>query len=102
MKTKSSLINDYVMEEHIFNNIEELQSYIRENDSTPDYIAVDGLLYTMHEYDERGRELNYYNKRSDNMIVVITDNRYEYGFKDAEVELLENYGYYRNDIILAD
>jgi hypothetical protein len=60
------------------------------------------IIYTMEEYDMAGRQVSYYNRRTNNMVLVATSNRYDTGYLDAEVELFENYGFYRNDITYAD
>ena len=81
---------------------EELQLFIRKN-GTPDYVKVNGIIYTMEEYDMSGKEISYVNKRTTNRITVYTENRYgKLKFSDAIVELIENSGYYRNDINYYD
>ena len=84
-----------------FKTLAEAENYIRKN-GTPDYIAIDNILYTMEEYDSSGRYIAYYNKRTDNHLEVITSDRYKKGFGDAELDLFENYGAWRNDISYAD
>jgi hypothetical protein len=91
-----------------FENIEQFQNHIRSafgsQDHCPDYIVVDNVLYTMEEYDMDGKYIEYYNKRTNNMIRVETQNRYskDIGFSDAVVEFYQNYGVWRNDINYTD
>lgn len=102
MKTPKKLINKYTTKKQQFKSIAEAERYIRKN-GTPDFITVDGLLYTMEEYDIGGQNIIYYNLRSHNQINVRTTNRYRYsGLENAIVELTENFGAWRNDITFAD
>lgn len=101
MKTPTKILNEYVLPIEQFSSIGEAQTFIREN-KAPDYLVIDSILYTMDEYDNDGKEITYYNKRTGNALRVWTDNRYHDGFGDAQVELLENYGVWRNDITYAD
>jgi len=94
-------LDRYAFKKARFKNISEAENYIKKN-GADDYIAVDNLLYTMEEYDKGGQYIAYFNKRTGNMIEVLTSNRYKNGFGDAKLELFENYGVYRNDITHAD
>ena len=96
-------IDIYAFDKARYNTIKDMQKYVRKN-GCEDYIVVDNILYTMEEYDESGKQIEYYNKRTNNMIMVETSNRYnkEIKFSDAVVELYNNYGVYRNDISYAD
>jgi len=100
-KTAKELIAQYCFDAYIFSTIKELESYIRDN-KTPDYLALNGILYTMEEYDLEGKYISYKNKRTTNQINISTKNRYEFSFSDANAELIENYGAWRNDITFAD
>ena len=40
---------------------EDAQTLIRK-EGTPDYMLVEGILFTMEEYDEKGRYINYLNR----------------------------------------
>jgi hypothetical protein len=99
--TPYTKINKYVIKKHIFKTLEQAEKYIRKNNA-PDLIAIDNILYTMEEYDERGRQIDYHNMRTGNTITVMTEDRYKLGFGDATLELLENYGVSRNDITYYD
>ena len=103
MKTTTpyAKINKIVFNHARFKTLEDAENYIKKH-GTDDYIAVDNILYTMMEYDMGGQIIQYYNKRTNNMLEVKTSNRYKNGFGDATLELYENYGVYRNDISYAD
>lgn len=82
-------------------NLNDAQEYIRKN-GTPDYIRVEGILYTMDWYDESGKEIYYGNKTENKVLEVHTSNRYgDEKFTDAEVTISPMIGY-RNDIAYAD
>jgi len=79
----------------------EVQNYIRKN-GCPDYIRVDGILYTMEEYDEAGKYIWYANKKHEMKIEVRTSDRYsDSKLSDAEIEISDS-GCYRNDIVYAE
>lgn len=101
MKTPKKKINKIVFDRAVYQTIKEAEQGIRKH-GADDYIAVGGILYTMMEYDLDGQKIDYYNKRTDNLIQVGTQNRYKNGFGDAKVFLFENWGFYRNDINYAD
>ena len=87
----------------MYANIKDLQHDIRNNIGIPDYVCIMGVLYTMEEYDMDGKEISYVNKRTTNRIILHTKNRYsELGVSDANIELIENSGFYRNDVVLID
>ena len=96
------MINKYLYKDNNFKTVEEFQSHLRSTNHASDYIVINNILYTMEEYDMAGRQVSYYNRRTNNMVLVATSNRYDTGYLDAEVELFENYGFYRNDITYAD
>ncbi len=83
-----------------FKTLEEAQEYIRKN-KTPDYISVDGILYTMEEYDNSGRQILYANMRNKLTLEVTTQDRYKNGFGDAVLEQYPS-SCWRNDISYAD
>ena len=90
-----------------FKNIKTFQFFVRrlgkgQKRELPDVMKVGKIVYTMEEYDMSGKEISYANKRTTNRIVITTSNRYEQGFGDAEVELMEKSGFYRNDINFVD
>ena len=66
-----------------------------------DNVAIEGILFTMDEYDNAGRIVSLYNKRTDTKIEIETSDRYK-SWKDAEVSVFENYGACRNDINYLD
>jgi len=94
-------IDKIVLKKARYKNLTEAEKSIQK-EGTEDYIAIDNLLYTMMEYDERGAIIQYYNMRTNNMLEIATSNRYQNGFGDAKLELYENYGVWRNDISYAD
>lgn len=84
-----------------FKTLKAFETFVRKS-KTPDTIRVNGIIYTMMEYDSSGREISYGNKRTGKTLLMNTSNRYgAKGFKDAEVvEGAE--GYLRNDISYVD
>jgi hypothetical protein len=101
MKTPYKRLNKIVFDEHQFKTIEEAQEYIRKNNKSPDYIAIDGILYTMEEYDNDGQIIMYANRRNGLTVVLDTENRYKNGFGDAVLTILKASSW-RNDIVYAD
>ena len=81
-----------------FNTIKGIEKYLRRTDKAPDFFKFKGIIYTMEKFDSKGEELNYRNKETTNGIYVFTKDRYNTGYKDAEVLFEENEGFYRNDI----
>ncbi len=102
-KTKPELIKKHVYKECIFKDTTELEEYLRTHGSgKTDLIAVDGILYTMDEFDHDGRYIQWLNRRTTNMIECHTHNRYRGGFEDATVEFYPKYGAWRDDINYRD
>jgi hypothetical protein len=93
-------INKFVEKKHQFQNIGDAQRFVRAH-GTPDYMAIDGVLYTMEEYDMNGQELFYGNRRRNKTLSVSTVDRYTNGFGDAKLEVYDACSY-RNDIHYAD
>lgn len=69
-----------------------------------DNVAIDGVLYTMDEYDIEGLYITFGNKRSGNQLRIDTpNNRYEAGgWADAKVMLYMGFGFFRDDINYLD
>lgn len=84
-----------------FDTAENFQAYLRKENKAPDYISIDGILYTMEEFDEAGQCLIYANRRNELQVEVSTSDRYNKGYKDAEVLIDEAYSW-RNGFIYAD
>jgi hypothetical protein len=85
-----------------FENAEAFQAFLREgNHLKYDYVIVDGILYTMHEYDMAGKSVTWANLKHRKLMEVITSDRYNNGYKDAEVEIYD-YEFFRNDINYAE
>lgn len=81
--------------------LSDAQNYIRKN-GAPDYIRVDGILFTMDWYDGDGKEIYYGNKTESKVLEIHTGNRYgDDKFTDAEVAISPMLGY-RTDIVYAD
>jgi hypothetical protein len=95
-------LDRYVFPHARYKTVEDMQKDIREHGKCEDYVAVDNVLYTMEEYDNDGQYIDYHNTRTGNTIKVSTENRYKLGYKDAVVDMYENYGISRNDIVFAD
>jgi len=80
-----------------FKTVEAFQKYVREN-GTPDIVNVQGILFTMDNYDMTGKEISYGNRKKEKSMFVETENRYGLNkFKDAIV-YIEDMCSYRNDI----
>lgn len=62
-----------------------------------DYITVGGLVFTMHEYDNDGKYIQWANKKNGLMIELTNSNRYQNGYEDSTVEQYET-DYFRDDI----
>ncbi|MBC8295756.1 MAG: hypothetical protein H8E55_08190 [Pelagibacterales bacterium] len=72
---------------------EDAQTLIRK-EGTPDYMLVEGILFTMEEYDEKGRYINYLNRSHWIEMEVVTSNRYgEMEFSDADVQIRDSNSY---------
>lgn len=84
-----------------FDTAEDFQAYLRKENTAPDYISIDGILYTMEEFDEAGQCLIYANRRNGLQVEVNTTARYTNGYEDAEVCINEAYSY-RNGFVYAD
>lgn len=91
----------YVNDENSFDTIEEFEQYLREYNTAPDFISIDGILYTMEEFDEAGVYLIYANRRNGLNIEVRTTARYTNGYEDAEVEFYPAFSY-RTGFVYAD
>lgn len=105
MKTNKKIIDSYISELYQFENAEAFQKYFRDlprSGFVPDYVAIDGVLYTMDNYDMKGVEMSYGNKRTGFGFTVTTSDRYKLGMFDAEVETPYMQGVTRNDIYYAD
>ena len=80
-----------------FHTLKRIETYFKKVGFV-DFFKFKGLIYTQENYDSKGKEISYKNKKSTNEILVLTENRYE-NTKDLQIEFNENVGYYRNDII---
>lgn len=102
-KTSTKLIEEYTHTAHRFNTVKEYQEYLRDGQLVLDYVAINGILYTIEEYDMAGKQISYCNKRTTLGFIVETQDRYsEAGFSDATIEEPTETGCYRNDITFAD
>lgn len=105
MKTKKTLLEEYA--NHKFPNVKQFETFLRGlptqgfHDSL-DYIGIAGVLYTMDNYDMNGQQITYYNKRTGLGFTVNTEDRYKFGFTDAEVEEPYYIGCWRSDLVYAD
>jgi hypothetical protein len=80
-----------------FKSLNGIKSYFLKNGSI-DFFKFKGLIYTQEQYDLEGKQIDFKNKETTNQISIYTTNRYIYGFKNCDVEFIENIGFYRNDI----
>lgn len=91
---------------HSFKDVNSFQRFLRTQKwrhGELDYVKVNKKVYTIHEYDNEGKNMSWANKKDDELIDCNTSNRYgETGFKDAVLYLFENYGFLRDDINYAE
>ncbi len=80
-----------------FTSLANFARYIKKQGKAPDYLGVQGIPFTMEEYDEQGKKLNYYNKKLDISIVVEHHNRYN-DFHNLKEVYAYHAGCWRNDI----
>ena len=73
------------------------QNYLRRTGKPRDILIVDGILFTMDEYDMGGQTITYGNLKHKQAMMITTADRYREGFGDATVM---QYGldFWRNDI----
>ena len=100
-KTPYKRLNKYAFDKHRFENVREAEKFIRTKNTSPDYIAIAGVLFTMEEYDNDGQQILYANRRNGLTVELRTTARYSNGFKDAELEIYPSSSY-RNDLVYAD
>lgn len=76
--------------------LKHFEKAVRKRNHCPDYVKVDGIIYTMDNYDMDGKELSYGNKKTFKGFVVETEDRYNKGYADSKI--YETGGVIRNDI----
>ncbi len=70
-----------------FETLAELEQHIQK-EGAPDYVELEGKVFTMDEYDMEGKEISYGNVKHQQKMVVSTSNRYSTSkFSDAVVTL---------------
>jgi hypothetical protein len=84
-----------------FDDVSDFQQYVRKYSTTPDYVIVNSILFTMDNYDHSGKEVLYTNLRLQKQMLVVTDDRYRKGFEDAVVSE-DRLASYRTDINYMD
>lgn len=100
MKTPKKLASKYT--DDVFKDAQALQDFFHAGNKLKyDYVIVDGILYTMHEYDMEGQTLTFANKKHEMFLEISTSNRYHNGFTDAFVQVYPTY-YLRTDIHYAE
>lgn len=101
-KTKKVRYSYYTSES--FKDAQAFQDFLHAGKTLKyDYVIVGGLLYTMHEYDNDGKCVQWANRKHDSMMEVCTSNRYgDTGYTDAVVYIFPDYGYFRSDISYAE
>jgi hypothetical protein len=91
---------------HSFKDVASFQKFLRTKEwksGELDYVKVNKIVFTMHEYDSSGHNMSWANKKRDMLIDCNTSDRYgRIGFRDAELSLYENYGLLRDDISYAE
>ena len=83
-----------------FNSPLDFETFLRTKEwksGELDYITVNGLVYTMHEYDNDGVYIQWANKKHKSMIELTNSNRYKNGYEDSTVEEYTT-DYFRDDI----
>lgn len=71
-------------------NINDFQVYIRQTESLPDVVQIDNMIFTMEEYDMKGKFVYYGNRKYRKQIKVETEDRYNKGMKDAVVTIYDS------------
>jgi len=80
-----------------FNSLNGIKDFFIKRGSI-DYFKFKGVVYTMEQYDLEGKQVDFKDKVTTNQISIYTDDRYKTGYKDCKIELIENIGFYRDDI----
>lgn len=84
-----------------FKTVENYQKYVRVH-GTEDIVEVEGIIFTMDNYDFEGKEISYGNKKKEKCLFVQTENRYsDTKFKDA-ICYIENMCSYRTDMAYVE
>lgn len=84
-----------------FKTVKAYQKFVRKN-GTIDIVEVEGINFTMDNYDFEGKEISYGNKKKEKSLFIETENRYgDNKFKDA-VAYIEDMCSYRTDINYAE
>jgi len=66
------------------------QKHLQAGKYIPDEVIVGGILFTMDNYDDSGKEISYSNIKHQKQMLIITENRYSVkGTSDAIVEIDE-------------
>jgi hypothetical protein len=110
--TPQAKINKYAL--NIFDSVKDFEKFLHEvyghDDEyikargfypSIDNVAIDGILWTMDEYDNDGQQITFGNKRTGQTMSLDTSNRYKNGYGDATVIIYEAFGF-RNDINYLD
>jgi hypothetical protein len=84
-----------------YDDVSAYQAYLRADGKCHDAMIVDGMVFTMDEYDMAGRTITYGNKKHWKQITVSTSDRYDLGFSDAVVEQ-EEMTSYRRDLVYVE
>jgi predicted AAA+ superfamily ATPase/ribosomal protein L37AE/L43A len=100
-KTSPKLINEYTSSSQRFKTVEDYKKHIQNGGKLFDYIVVDGLLFTMEEYDASGHEVTYANKTDKKTVHIEWANRYEDMTDITDIYMDDMYSW-RDDISYAD
>jgi hypothetical protein len=85
-----------------FKTIEGYEKYLRKNGTSLDSVSIGGVVYTMEEYDEDGKNIVYANRRTNTNFQIENENRYKFGFGDSVLSAIYPASSYRNDISYLD
>jgi len=65
----------------------EWEKVVRQGEEPNYVVKIDGILYTMDNYDSVGKEISYANKRLKKQMIIKTSDRYSATkFSDAKIE----------------
>ena len=84
-----------------FKNLKSYVEFVKYNNRCLDIVKIGDIVYTQQEYDSKGKYITYGNKRLCKGFQLNTEDRYNKGFNDVEVEEFDDW-YLRNDIEYFD
>lgn len=85
-----------------YKNGKDFEKFLRTEDYCPDFVKIGGIVFTMDNYDEEGKEISFGNYKKEKSFIIITDPKYKTsknGFNNAVVEEIVDCDSFRNDIV---